>query len=103
MAGLSPTIVVLGCWLSTLARSILFSASRSRWRRALRTTSTVFSSDNGFSMKSKAPILIARTADSILPWPEMITTCESICRSRSRCRVVSPSSPGSQMSSTITS
>ena len=38
------------------------------------TTSTVFSSDSGFSTKSKAPILMARTADSMLPWPEIITT-----------------------------
>ena len=60
------------CWRSTRARSARFSASRSRCRSALRTTSTVFSSDSGFSTKSNAPILIARTADSMLPWPEMI-------------------------------
>ncbi len=48
----------------------------------------VLSSDSGFSTKSKAPILMARTADSMLPWPEMTTTCASTCRSRSRCSVV---------------
>ena len=64
------------CCASTFARSARFSASRCRCRSALRTTSTVFSSDSGFSTKSKAPILIARTADSTLPWPEMITTCD---------------------------
>ena len=63
---LSPTIV---CCASTLARSARFSASSRRCRSALRTTSTVFSSDSGFSTKSNAPILIARTADSTLPWP----------------------------------
>ena len=45
--------------------------------QALRTTSTVFSSDNGFSTKSNAPILMARTADSTLPCPEMMTTWAS--------------------------
>ena len=43
----------------------------------MRTTSTVFSSESGFSTKSKAPILMARTADSMLPCPEITTTCAS--------------------------
>ena len=67
------------------------------------TTSTVFSSESGFSTKSNAPSLIARTADSMLPWPEIITTGASTRRSRSRASVTSPSMPGSQMSSTIAS
>jgi hypothetical protein len=66
-------------------------------------TSTVFSRESGFSTKSKAPILIALTADSMLPWPEMTTTCASIFICRSRPSVASPSSPGSQTSSTMTS
>ena len=67
------------------------------------TTSTVLSSDSGFSTKSNAPSLIARTADSMLPWPEMSTTCASTWRSRSRASVARPSMPGSQTSSTIRS
>ena len=52
------------------------------------------SSDSGFSTKSNAPSLIARTADSMLPWPEISTTCASTCRSRSRASVARPSMPG---------
>ena len=37
---------------------------------------------------------MARTADSTLPWPEMITTCASTCRSRMRASVARPSMPG---------
>src|SRR5262245_34148647 len=66
-------------------------------------TSTVLSNDSGFSTKSNAPNLIARTADSMLPCPEISTTCESTCRSRRRASVASPSMPGSHTSSTIRS
>ena len=100
MASLSPTIFNRR---STRARRSRFSASSVRWRIALRTTSTVFSSESGFSTKSNAPILIARTADSMLPWPEMTTICASTSRSRSFVSVARPSMPGSQMSSTMTS
>ncbi len=100
MARLSPTIV---CCASTLARSARFSAWSRRCRSALRTTSTVLSSDSGFSTKSNAPILMARTAASTLPWPEMITTSASHSRSRMRASVARPSMRGSQMSSTTTS
>ena len=88
---------------STCARSARFSASSRRCRTALPTTSTVLSSDSGFSTKSNAPSLIARTADSMLPCPEIITTGASTRRSRSRASVARPSIPGSQMSSTMTS
>src|ERR1051325_566455 len=100
MARLSPTIV---CCASTLARSARFSACSRRWRRALRTTSTFLSSDSGFSTKSNAPILMARTAASTLPWPEMTPTSPSNSRSRIRVSVARPSMRGSQMSSTTTS
>ena len=43
------------------------------------------------------------TADSMLPCPEISTTCASTCRSRSRASVARPSMPGSQTSSTIRS
>ena len=65
--------------------------------------STVFSSESGFSTKSNAPILMARTADSMLPCPEIITTGASTWRSRSFSSVARPSMPGSQMSRTMTS
>ncbi len=39
----------------------------------------------------------------MLPWPEIMTTGASTRRSRSRASVASPSMPGSQMSSTMTS
>ena len=100
IASLSPTMVRRR---STRARRSRFSASRVRCRMALRTTRTVFSSESGFSTKSYAPILIARTADSMLPWPEITITWASTCRSRRRVSVASPSIPGSQMSSTMTS
>src|SRR5262245_1929872 len=98
--GLSPTIVRVR---STRARRARFSASSWRWCSALRMTSTVLSSDSGFSTKSNAPNLIARTADSMFPCPEISTTCESTCRSRRRASVASPSMPGSHTSSTIRS
>ena len=100
MLWLSPTITSRR---SAVARRARFSASRLRWRSALRTTSIVLSSDSGFSTKSKAPILIARTADSTLPWPEMTITSASTRRWRSAASVSSPSMPGSQTSSRMAS
>ncbi len=46
---------------------------------------------------------MARTADSMLPWPEIITTGVSTCRSRIRASVDRPSAPGSHTSSRMTS
>jgi hypothetical protein len=100
IAWLSPTIFSR---LSTCARSARFSASSRLWRTALPMTSTVFSIESGFSTKSKAPNLLALTADSMLPCPEIMTTGASTRRSRSRASVANPSMPGSQMSSTMTS
>jgi hypothetical protein len=37
----------------------------------------IASSENGFSMKSAAPSRVARTAASMLAWPQMITTGSS--------------------------
>ena len=56
------------------SRSRTFSSSSRRWRRAFLTVRTTFSSDSGFSRKSKAPSLVALTAVSTVPWPEMTTT-----------------------------
>ena len=41
---------------------------------AFLTTMRVRSSESGFSRKSKAPSLVARTAASMVPWPEMMMT-----------------------------
>ena len=60
----SPTIVY------SLASSADISAlinSRRCCRSALRTVSNVFSIESGFSMKSKAPSFVARTAVSTFP------------------------------------
>jgi hypothetical protein len=54
--------------------------------------------ESGFSMKSKAPSLVARTAVSMLPWPEIITTAASLPCSRIRRKVSSPSISGSHTS-----
>ena len=61
------------------------------------------SMESGFSRKSKAPSLVARTAVSMLPCPEimMISGWSSISTSFSS--VSRPSMPGSQMSSRTTS
>jgi hypothetical protein len=99
-SGLSPTMM----WRrSTVARSSRFSISSRRCLTAFETTSTVLSSESGFSTKSNAPILIARTADSMLPCPEIMITGASTRRSWSFCSVASPSIPGSQMSRTMAS
>ena len=57
--------------------------------------------ESGFSRKSKAPSLVARTAVSMVPWPEIMTTTG---RSEAgifwmRSSASRPSMPGSQMSS----
>ena len=53
------------------------SSFTSRFRRdvsSARVATRISRSDlNGFSMKSYAPRLIAATAVSILPWPEIMT------------------------------
>ena len=54
--------------------SSLFSRARRRSSRAWRSTSSVFSSESGFSMKSYAPSLVVRTAVSMVPWPDIMTT-----------------------------
>ena len=77
------------------------SRSSSCWRMAFRTVSTVFSSESGFSMKSNAPSLVAFTAVSMFPWPEIIITASSCPRARSFSSVSRPSMPGSHMSSSM--
>ncbi len=54
--------------------SWLFSSARAWWARAFLTTTETLSMESGFSRKSKAPSLVALTAASMLPWPEITTT-----------------------------
>ena len=63
----------------------------------------IFSSESGFSMKSKAPSLVARTAVSIVPWPEIMMTAGGRGCACKRLSASSPSMPGSQTSRRITS
>ena len=64
MAGLRP---MRGYLTRTFSRSWTFSSSSRFWRRAFWTVRTTFSSDRGFSRKSKAPSWVALTAVSIVP------------------------------------
>ncbi len=61
--------------------------------------------ESGFSRKSSAPSLVALTAVSMLPWPEITTTAgrsgNGICWMRAS--TSSPSRPGSQISSSTSS
>src|SRR5436190_4929332 len=83
---------------------------RSRFSRRRRLESIAFfsrisvlSTERGFSRKSYAPNLVARTAVSIVPWPEIMMTSGAFSLSRIFSRVSSPSIPGSQTSSSTTS
>ena len=61
--------------------------------------------ESGFSRKSKAPSLVALTAVSMLPWPEIITTTgrsgDGISWMRANASM--PSMPGSQISRSTSS
>ena len=57
------------------------------------TTSSVFSSESGFSTKSCAPRRTAFTAVSIVPWPEITTTGSSASDSRMRASTLEPVHP----------
>src|SRR5258708_353590 len=97
---LSPTIRLFEC--SCLFRST-FSRCSFLDSIAFFTRIRVLSRESGFSRKSKAPSLVARTAVSMVPWPEIMITSGGLSRSRIFSRVSSPSMPGSQMSSSTTS
>src|ERR1035441_7064236 len=56
------------------AFSRLFSSARLRCCSPFFTTTVTFCSESGFSRKSNAPSLVAFTAASMEPWPEIITT-----------------------------
>src|SRR6202044_1481567 len=59
--------------------------------------------ESGFSRKSKAPSLVARTAVSMVPCPEIMMTSGAFSLSRILPSVSRPSIPGSQTSSSTTS
>src|SRR5205814_421492 len=83
---------------------------RSRFSRRRRLESIAFfnrisvlSTERGFSRKSYAPNLVARTAVSMVPWPEIMMTSGAFSLSTIFSRVSNPSIPGSQTSSSTTS
>ncbi len=83
------------------AFSRLFSSARLRCCSPFFTTTVTFCSESGFSRKSNAPSLVAFTAASMEPWPEIITTTGRSANGTSWMRVSTsmPSIPGSQISS----
>jgi len=55
-------------------RSNWFSSSSAAAERVANREQLFFQSESGFSMKSKHPAWLARTAVSIVPWPEIMMT-----------------------------
>src|SRR5438105_11937635 len=97
---LCPTISPLPCNCFLRSR---FSPRSFLASMAFLTRMRVFSSESGFSRKSKAPSLVARTAVSMVPWPEMMMTSGASSMSRIRCSTSRPSMPGNHISSSTTS
>src|SRR5581483_2604291 len=97
---LSPTITLFGvsCFFKSRFSTRSFLASTAFFTRI-----NVFSRESGFSRKSYAPSLVARTAVSMVPCPEIMMTSGGLSRSRIFSRVSSPSIPGSHMSRSTTS
>ena len=97
---LSPTMMLFA---SSCLRNSRFSPRSLRASIAFLIRMSNRSSDSGFSRKSNAPSLVARTAVSIVPCPEMIITSGGSWCSLIFSSVSSPSMPGSQISSRMTS
>src|SRR5271165_633811 len=97
---LSPTMTLLAwnCFLNSR-----FSLRSRLASIAFFSTINVLSIDNGFSRKSNAPSLVARTAVSMLPCPEIMMTSGWSSFSTSFSSVARPSTPGNQISSRTTS
>src|SRR5580692_937490 len=100
MGMLSPTITLFGmsCFLSSR-----FSSRNRLASIAFLIRMSVLSIESGFSRKSYAPSLVARTAVSMVPCPEIIMTSGAFSFSRIFSRVSRPSIPGSHTSSNTTS
>src|ERR1043165_3874083 len=96
MGMLSPTIELFGvsCFFSSR-----FSVRRRFASTACLRRMRVLSIESGFSRKSYAPSLVARTAVSIVPWPEIIITSGGFSISRMWVRVSNPSILGNHTSS----
>src|SRR5580692_1394166 len=97
---LSPTIMLFGinCFLSSR-----FSSRNRLASIAFLIRIRVLSMESGFSRKSYAPSLVARTAVSMVPCPEIMMTSGAFSFSRIFSSVSKPSIPGSQTSSRTTS
>src|SRR5258707_11279390 len=100
MGTLSPSITLRG--ISCRLRSRFSSRSRLE-SIAFLMRMRVLSMERGFSRKSYAPSLVARTAVSMVPWPEIMITSGALSISRIFCRVSSPSMPGNHTSNSTTS
>src|SRR5579862_5464603 len=100
MGMLLPTITLLGisCFLSSR-----FSSRNRLASIAFLIRIRTLSMERGFSKKSYAPNLVARTAVSMVPWPEIIMTSGAFSLSRIFPSVSRPSIPGSHTSSSTTS
>ena len=96
MAGDSP----MSCSGPCADSSAAFCRRNCRAARALRTVSSVFCAESGFSRKSNAPSLAARMADSSVAWPEIITSSPANPRPRNSLKAASPSIPGNARSTT---
>src|ERR1700722_5481594 len=97
---LSPTMTLFGtsCFLSSR-----FSSRNRLASIAFLIRIRVLSIESGFSRKSYAPSLVARTAVSMVPCPEIIMTSGAFSFSRIFSRVSRPSIPGNHTSSSTTS
>ena len=94
MGMLSPTIVRLASQLSS--RNVGSAPQAAPDSIACFTVSSVLSMESGFSMKSKAPSLVARTAVSMVPCPEIMITFgrfSSACDSFQRFQTVDAGQP----------
>ena len=83
---------------SSCLRNSRFSPRSLRASIAFLIRISIRSSESGFSKKSNAPSLVARTAVSMVPCPEMMITSGGSSCSLIFSSVSSPSIPGSQIS-----
>ena len=74
ITGLSPINAI---FLRSFESSAFFSVCSRLKLRMLAIKIVILSIDNGFSTKSQAPFFTARTAVSIVPWPDMMMNWQS--------------------------
>ena len=97
---LSP---IIWCRTSTAFFSVRTSSRSCRESSAFCRLTSTRSLANGFSMKSKAPFLVASTAVLIVPCPDTTTTGSASFMLRSRSSTSMPSMPGILTSSSTRS